>query len=236
MPNIIEITDLSAPELDIYARLTQAQLRSRLEPEKGIFIAESPKVIARALDAGYTPLSLLMERRQIIGPAAEILTRCGDAPVYTADRDTLASLTGFELTRGVLCAFRRPLPRSVEEVCRNARRVAVLEGIVDSTNVGAIFRSAAALNMDAVLVTTSCCDPLCRRAVRVSMGTVFQVPWAQIGASPADWPENGIAQLHALGFRTAAMALSDRSVSIDDAVLAAEPKLAFFFFILAPLS
>lgn len=226
MPNIIEITDLSAPELDIYARLTQAQLRSRLEPEKGIFIAESPKVIARALDAGYIPLSLLMERRQIIGPAAEILSRCGDAPVYTADRDTLASLTGFELTRGVLCAFRRPLPHSVEEVCRNARRVAVLEGIVDSTNVGAIFRSAAALNMDAVLITPSCCDPLCRRAVRVSMGTVFQVPWAQIGASPADWPENGIAQLHALGFRTAAMALSDRSVSIDDAALAAEPRLA----------
>ena len=221
MPNIIEITDLSAPELDIYARLTQAQLRSRLEPEKGIFIAESPKVIARALDAGYTPLSLLMERRQITGPAAEILTRCGDAPVYTADRDTLASLT-----RGVLCAFRRPLPRSVEEVCRNARRVAVLEGIVDSTNVGAIFRSAAALNMDAVLITPSCCDPLCRRAVRVSMGTVFQVPWAQIGTCPADWPENGIAQLHSLGFKTAAMALSDRSVSIDDSALSAEPKLA----------
>ena len=176
MPNIVEITDLSAPELDVYARLTQAQLRNRLEPEKGIFIAESPKVIARALDAGYTPLSLLMERKQITGPAADILTRCGDAPVYTADRETLASLTGFELTRGVLCAFRRPLPRSVEEVCRNARRVAVLEGSVDSTNVGAIFRSAAALNMDAVLVTPSCCDPLCRRAVRVSMGTVFQVP------------------------------------------------------------
>ena len=151
MPNIIEITDLSAPELDVYARLTQAQLRNRLEPEKGIFIAESPKVIARALDAGYQPLSLLMERKQITGPAAEILTRCGDAPVYTADRETLASLTGFELTRGVLCAFRRPLPRSVEEICRNARRVAVLEGIVDSTNVGAIFRSAAALHMDGVL-------------------------------------------------------------------------------------
>ena len=216
MPNIVEITDLSAPELDVYARLTQAQLRNRLEPEKGIFIAESPKVIARALDAGYTPLSLLMERKQITGPAADILTRCGDAPVYTADRETLASLTGFELTRGVLCAFRRPLPRSVEEVCRNARRVAVLEGIVDSTNVGAIFRSAAALNMDAVLVTPSCCDPLCRRAVRVSMGTVFQVPWAQIGT----------AQLHGLGFKTAAMALSDRSVSIDDSALSAEPKLA----------
>lgn len=202
MPVIHEITDLTAPELDIYARLTQAQLRNRLEPEKGIFIAESPKVIARALDAGYQPLSLLMERKQITGPAQEILTRCGDVPVYTADRELLAQLTGFALTRGVL------------------------EGIVDSTNVGAIFRSAAALNMDAVLVTPSCCDPLCRRAVRVSMGTVFQVPWAQIGTCPADWPENGSAQLHALGFKTAAMALSDRSVSIDDPALAAEPKLA----------
>ena len=226
MPNIIEITDLSAPELDIYARLTQAQLRSRLEPEKGIFIAESPKVIARALDAGYTPLSLLMERRQITGPAAEILTRCGDAPVYTADRDTLASLTGFELTRGVLCAFRRPLPRSVEEVCRNARRVAVLEGIVDSTNVGAIFRSAAALNMDAVLITPSCCDPLCRRAVRVSMGTVFQVPWAWLGDAPGQWPHPGLERLKAQGFATAAMALDEHARSIDDPELAAQKKLA----------
>ena len=226
MPNIIEITDLSAPELDIYARLTQAQLRSRLEPEKGIFIAESPKVIARALDAGYTPLSLLMERRQITGPAAGILSRCGDAPVYTADREMLAELTGFELTRGVLCAFRRPAPRPVEELCRDARRVAVLEGIVDSTNVGAIFRSAAALNMDAVLINPSCCDPLCRRAVRVSMGTVFQVPWGQLGETPADWPEKGMDILHSLGFKTAAMALSDRSVSIDDEHLAKEPKLA----------
>ena len=226
MSNIIEITDFNAPELDPYARLTQAQLRNRLEPEKGIFIAESPKVISRALDAGYQPISLLMERKQITGPAAEILTLCGDAPVYTADREMLAALTGFELTRGVLCAFHRPAPRSVEELCRNARRVAVLEGIVDSTNVGAIFRSAAALNMDAVLTTPSCCDPLCRRAVRVSMGTVFQVPWAQIGATPADWPEKGIEQLHALGFKTAAMALSDRSVSIDDEQLAAEPRLA----------
>lgn len=226
MSNIIEITDFNAPELDPYARLTQAQLRNRLEPEKGIFIAESPKVIARALDAGYQPISLLMERKQITGPAAEILTRCGNAPVYTADRDMLAALTGFELTRGVLCAFHRPALRSVEELCRNARRVVVLEGIVDSTNVGAIFRSAAALNMDAVLTTPSCCDPLCRRAVRVSMGTVFQVPWAQIGTTPADWPEKGIDQLHALGFKTAAMALSDRSVSIDDEQLAAEPRLA----------
>ena len=226
MPNIIEITDFHAPELDPYARLTQNQLRNRLEPEKGIFIAESPKVIDRALDAGYEPVSLLMERRQITGPAAGILSRCGDAPVYTADRELLAALTGFELTRGVLCAFRRPAPRPVEELCRDARRVAVLEGIVDSTNVGAIFRSAAALNMDAVLISPSCCDPLCRRAVRVSMGTVFQVPWGQLGDSPADWPEKGMDVLHALGFKTAAMVLSDRSVSIDDAQLAKEPKLA----------
>lgn len=226
MPNIIEITDFHAPELDPYARLTQNQLRNRLEPEKGIFIAESPKVIDRALDAGYKPMSLLMERKQITGPAAGILSRCGDAPVYTADREMLAELTGFELTRGVLCAFRRPAPRPVEELCKNARRVAVLEGIVDSTNVGAIFRSAAALNMDAVLINPSCCDPLCRRAVRVSMGTVFQVPWGQLGETPADWPEKGMDILHSLGFKTAAMALSDRSVSIDDEQLAKEPKLA----------
>ena len=226
MPNIIEITDFHAPELDPYARLTQNQLRNRLEPEKGIFIAESPKVIDRALDAGYKPVSLLMERKQITGPAAGILSRCGDAPVYTADREMLAELTGFELTRGVLCAFRRPAPRPVEEHCKNARRVAVLEGIVDSTNVGAIFRSAAALNMDAVLINPSCCDPLCRRAVRVSMGTVFQVPWGQLGETPADWPEKGMDILHSLGFKTAAMALSDRSVSIDDEQLAKEPKLA----------
>lgn len=226
MPNIIEITDFHAPELDPYARLTQNQLRNRFEPEKGIFIAESPKVIDRALDAGYKPVSLLMERKQITGPAAGILSRCGDAPVYTADREMLAELTGFELTRGVLCAFRRPAPRPVEELCKNARRVAVLEGIVDSTNVGAIFRSAAALNMDAVLINPSCCDPLCRRAVRVSMGTVFQVPWGQLGETPADWPEKGMDILHSLGFKTAAMALSDRSVSIDDEQLAKEPKLA----------
>ena len=226
MPNIIEITDFHAPELDPYARLTQNQLRNRLEPEKGIFIAESPKVIDRALDAGYKPVSLLMERKQITGPAPGILSRCGDAPVYTADREMLAELTGFELTRGVLCAFRRPAPRPVEELCKNARRVAVLEGIVDSTNVGAIFRSAAALNMDAVLINPSCCDPLCRRAVRVSMGTVFQVPWGQLGETPADWPEKGMDILHSLGFKTAAMALSDRSVSIDDEQLAKEPKLA----------
>ena len=226
MPNIVEITDLSAPELDVYARLTQAQLRNRLEPDKGIFIAESPKVIARALDAGYQPISFLMERKQITGPASEVLARCGNAPVYTADRAMLAQLTGFELTRGVLCALRRPLPRSVEEVCRNARRVAVLEGIVDPTNVGAIFRSAAALHMDGVLVTPTCCDPLHRRAVRVSMGTVFQIPWTYIGARSADWPQPGLARLRALGFQTAAMALSLEALSIEDSRLVSAEKLA----------
>ena len=223
MPHII---DLSAPELDVFARLTEAQLRSRRAPERALFIAESPKVIGHALDAGYEPVSLLMERRQLEGPARDILARCGDVPLYTAGRDTLAALTGYELTRGVLCAMRRPSLPAVEELCAGARRVAVLEGIVDPTNVGAIFRSAAALNMDAVLINPSCCDPLCRRAVRVSMGTVFQVPWGQLGETPADWPEKGMDILHSLGFKTAAMALSDRSVSIDDEQLAKEPKLA----------
>ncbi|MCI6175038.1 RNA methyltransferase [bacterium] len=226
MANIIEIRDLSAPGLDVYARLTEAQLRNRLEPEKGIFIAESPKVILRALDAGIQPLSLLMERRQIDGPARDVLARCGDAPVYTADREVLAGLTGYALTRGVLCAMRRPALPGVEQLCAGARRVAVLEGIVDSTNVGAIFRSAAALHMDAVLLTPTCCDPLCRRAVRVSMGTVFQVPWGRIGQDAADWPDAGLARLNRLGFATAAMALSDDSVCIDDPRLAAEPRLA----------
>lgn len=219
MPHIIEVTDLAAPELDVYARLTEAQLRNRLEPDKGVFIAESPKVIATALDAGYEPLSLLMERRHIEGDAQPILARCGGIPVYTAERETLARLTGFELTRGVLCAMRRPRLPSVEEVCARARRVAVLEGIVDHTNVGAIFRSAAALGIDAVLVTPTCCDPFYRRAVRVSMGTVFQVPWAYV---PEDWP----ALLRAQGFRTAAMALRDDSVRLDDPRLMQAEKLA----------
>ena len=226
MPHIIEITDLSAPELAPYTKLTESQLRNKLEPEKGIFIAESPKVIGTALDAGCEPLSFLMERRQIDGPAAGVLARCPDAVVYTADRQVLQALTGYALTRGVLCAMRRPKLRTVKELCRNASRVAVLEGIVDSTNIGAIFRGAAALGMDAVLLSPSCCDPLCRRAVRVSMGTVFQVPWGQLGETPADWPEKGMDILHSLGFKTAAMALSDRSVSIDDEQLAKEPKLA----------
>ena len=225
--NIIEITDLSAPELAPYTRLTEAQLRNKLEPEKGIFIAESPKVIGTALDAGCELLSFLMERRQIDGPAAGVLARCPDAAVYTADRSVLQALTGYALTRGVLCAMRRPQPRSVEALCRDARRVAVLEGIVDSTNIGAIFRGAAALGMDAVLLSPSCCDPLCRRAVRVSMGTVFQVPWTRIGDQPGEeWPQGGIAKLRSLGFKTAAMALDDNSVSLDCPELKECEKLA----------
>ena len=226
MPNIIEITDLTQPELAVFARLTEAQLRNKLEPEKGVFIAESPKVITVALNAGYRPISLLMERRHIEGDAAAIIARCPGVPVYTADREVLAGLTGYELTRGVLCAMRRPQLPTVEDLCRDARRVAVLEGIVDTTNIGAIFRSAAALHMDAVLLTPSCCDPLCRRAARVSMGTVCQVPWTRIGQTKADWPERGLAKLNELGFKTAAMALSDDSVSVDDPGLMAEEKLA----------
>ena len=226
MAELIEITSLDLPELEVFTRLTEAQLRNRLEPEKGIFIAESPKVIARALEAGYQPLSLLMERKHLAGQGREIMERCGDIPVYTGDNDLLAALTGYQVNRGILCAMRRPVLPTVEELCAGARRVAVLEGIVDSTNVGAIFRSAAVLHMDAVLVTPTCCDPLYRRAVRVSMGTVFQIPWTRIGDSPADWPEKGLSRLNALGFKTAAMALSDDSVSIDDPALMAEDKLA----------
>ena len=226
MANIIEITDFSAPELDAFARLTEAQLRNRLEPEKGIFIAESPKVIKRALKAGYAPVSLLTERKHLEGQAKELLELLGDVPVYTADDELLESLTGYALTRGVLCAMRRkPLP-SVEELCKDARRVAVLEGIVDSTNVGAIFRSAAALGIDAVLVTPTCGDPLYRRAVRVSMGTVFQVPWTRIGETAADWPEYGLQRLKSMGFQTAAMALSDDSISVEDPKLCKVEKLA----------
>ena len=226
MANIIEIVDFSAPELDVYARLTEGQLRSRQDAAKSCFIAESPKVIQRALDAGYEPVSLLTERKHIDGQARELIERCGNLPVYTADRELLADLTGYQLTRGVLCAMRRrPLP-SVEEICTSARRIAVLEGIVDPTNVGAIFRSAAALNMDAVLVTPTCCDPLYRRSIRVSMGTVFQVPWTYIGSTHSDWPQPGVSRLQSLGFKTAAMALSDDSVSIEDPRLAAEEKLA----------
>ena len=193
MPNIIEVKDITSPQLDLFARLTEAQLRCRKEQEKGIFIAESPKVIERALDGGYEPVALLMEHKHIAGQGSTIIAHCGDEiPVYTAPREVLAGLTGYELTRGILCAMRRPPLPTVEELCAGARRVAVLEGIVDPTNVGAAFRSAAALGIDAVLVTPTCCDPLYRRAARVSMGTVFQVPWTRIGDAPElgrDWQQ-----------------------------------------------
>ena len=226
MAKIFEITDPGQPELDLFCRLTEAQLRNRLEPEKGVFIAESPTVIGLALDAGCEPLALLTERKFIEGKAAEVIDRCGGVPIYTGEREVLAGLTGYELTRGVLCAMRRPAPRDFREIAAGARRVAVLENVVDSTNVGAIIRSAAALGIDAVLLTPSCCDPLNRRAVRVSMGTVFQIPWAYIGEDPARWPNPGLTWLRELGFKTAAMALREDSISIDDAGLAAEPKLA----------
>lgn len=226
MARVIEITDLSTPGLDVFARLTDRQLRSRQDPDRALFLAESVKVISHALDAGYAPVSLLMERRQLEGRAKALAQRCGDIPVYTAPREVLASLTGYELTRGVLCAMRRPPLPTAEAVCAHARRVAVLEGIVDPTNVGGIFRSAAALGMDGVLITPTCCDPLHRRAVRVSMGAVFQVPWTVLGASPADWPERGLAQLRAWGFRTAALALDEHALPIDHPRLAAAEKLA----------
>ena len=226
MPNIIHISDFSDPALDVYVRLTGAQLRNRLEPEKGIFIAESPTVIEVAMQGGCQPISLLTEERLINGAVAGIIEKCGDIPIYTADRELLTKMTGFELTRGALCAMRRPALVTVEELIKDARRVAVLEEVADSTNIGAIFRSAAALGIDAVLVTPTCCDPLCRRAVRVSMGTVFLVPWTKIGDEPADWPSKGFDLLHSLGFKTVAMALTDKTISIDDPTLKAEDKLA----------
>ena len=226
MPNIIEITDFDAPELDIYARLTENQLLNRHEPEKGLFIAESPKVIQRALDAGCVPVSLLLERKHVEGQARDVIARCKDIPVYTAEFDVLTKLTGFQLTRGVLCAMYRPKLPTVEEVCSKARRIAILENVMNPTNIGAIFRSAAALNMDGVLLTPACSNPLYRRAIRVSMGTVFQIPWTFLGSENAEWPQPGMSLLKDLGFKTAAMALSDDSVSIDDPHLMAEEKLA----------
>ena len=216
---IIQLTSLNHPGAAIYSTLTEAQLRNRLEPDKGIFIAESPKVIQVALDAGYKPLSLLCEAKHITGDAEGIIARCSDIPVYTGSRELLAKLTGYTLTRGVLCAMRRPLPRPVEDVCRNARRVVVIDGVTDTTNIGAIFRSAAALGIDAVLLTPTACDPLNRRAVRVSMGSVFLVPWT--------WIEGDVTPtLNALGFKTAAMALSEDSISLDDPILKQESRLA----------
>ncbi len=222
MANVIEITDFSAPELDVYARLTEAQLLNRFEPARGLFIAESPKVIHRALDSGCEPVSLLMERKDIDGSAREILERCPDIPVYTADEDLLCGLTGYHLTRGVLCAMRRPPLPTVEAICQDANRIVVLENVQNPTNVGAIFRSAAALGMDAVLLTPGCSNPLYRRSARVSMGTVFQIPWT----FTEEWPEEGMTQLKALGFRTAALALRDDTISIEDPILAQEKKLA----------
>jgi tRNA G18 (ribose-2'-O)-methylase SpoU len=215
---IIKIDSLSHPGVEVFSTLTEAQLRNRLEPQKGIFIAESPKVIHVALNAGYEPLALLCERKHIEGDAASLIERCGDIPIYTGERELLASLTGYTLTRGVLCAMRRPVPKTVEEVCQDAKRIAVIDGVVDTTNIGAIFRSAAALGIDAVLLTPSSCDPLNRRAVRVSMGSVFLLPWT--------WLEAPISSLRTLGFRTAAMALSDNSVPIDHPSLKGEPRLA----------
>lgn len=220
MANIIEITDFNSPQLDIYARMSEGQLLNRHEPEKGIFIAESPKVVERALDAGCEPISMLVERKHIDGEAKPVIDRCREVPVYTAPFEVLTQLTGFKLTRGMLCAMHRPQLPNVSEVCSKARRIAVLENVMNPTNVGAIFRSAAALNMDAVLLTHGCSNPLYRRAIRVSMGTVFQIPWTFLDK------EKGVSELKELGFKTAAMALTDDSVSIDNEELLAEERLA----------
>lgn len=216
---IIKIDSLDVKGVEVFASLTEAQLRNRLDPSQAVFIAESPKVINVALDAGYQPVSLLCEERHITGDAAGIIERCGDIPVYTGSRELLAKLTGYTLTRGVLCAMRRPREKTPEEICAGARRVVVIDGVVDTTNIGAIFRSAAALGIDGVLLTTTSCDPLNRRAVRVSMGSVFLVPWGWL-------PVDGYRRLQQLGFKIAAMALTDDSVSIDDDALMSEPRLA----------
>lgn len=223
MAHIFEITDIHAPELRPYVQLTHAQLRSRRDPEQGILIAESAKVIACALNAGCRPVSFLMERRQLPAFAEQFQNRCRDVPVYTADREVLAQLTGYALTRGMLCAMRRPALPAMEDLCRDARRIAVLEHVTDSSNVGAIFRCAAALGMDAVLAAPSCCDPFYRRSIRVSMGTVFQIPWTWIDGA---WPAPGLSRLKELGFQTAALALDHRSVSIEEPALARADKLA----------
>lgn len=225
MHEITEIQDLNDDRVAAFCRLTEIQLRNRLEPQKGIFIAESPKVIKLALDAGCEPVSLLMDKRHLEGQGKEIISRA-DVPVYTASDDVLEEITGYKLTRGVLCAMRRPHRKDLAEVLDGATRIAVLENIADATNVGAIIRSAAALNIDAALITPSCCDPLNRRAVRVSMGTVFQIPWTYICDNQEDWPHNGLKCLNGMGFRTAAMALSDDSISLTDERLKEEKRLA----------
>lgn len=224
MSNILEIADFNDQQLDVYARLTENQLLNRHEPDKGIFIAESPKVIERALNAGCVPVSILMEKKHIEGEGREILARCTNIPVFTAEFDVLTQLTGFKLTRGMLCAMRRPKLPSAADVCKDAKRIAILENIMNPTNIGAIFRSAAALNIDAVLLTGDCSNPLYRRAIRVSMGTVFQIPWTILPKN--SWPDASMDTLKALGFKTAAMALKTDSVSIDDPVLTSHEKLA----------
>ena len=226
MSNILEIADFNDPQLDVYARLTENQLLNRHEPDKGIFIAESPKVIERALNAGCVPVSILMEKKHIEGEGREILARCTNIPVFTAEFDVLTQLTGFKLTRGMLCAMRRPKLPSAADVCKDAKRIAVLENIMNPTNIGAIFRSAAALNIDAVLLTGDCSNPLYRRAIRVSMGTVFQIPWTYLNADEKTPAKSYVQELHNLGFQTAAMALCDDSISIDDPVLETVEKLA----------
>ena len=226
--NMIEITDFDAPELDVYARLTEAQLLNKDHPEDGLFIAESPKVISRALDGGYELVSVLVEKKQVLEDAETIavLGKCGNVPVYTAEFEVLTKLTGFKLTRGMLCAMKRRRLPGLQEICNGCDRIAVLENVMNPTNVGAIFRSAAALNMDAVLLTSACSDPLYRRAIRVSMGTVFQVPWTYIENKNVSWPQGGMDLLHEYGFKTVAMALRNDSVRIDDKKLHAEEKLA----------
>ncbi|WP_432629071.1 TrmH family RNA methyltransferase [Brotaphodocola sp.] len=223
MANIIEIKDFSAPELDLYARLNENQLLRYYEPQTGLFIAESPNVITRALQAGYEPISFLLEKKHVETQAKDLLAKCPDVPAYVAEFDVLTKLTGFALTRGILCAMRRKSLPSIESVCANAHRIAVLENVMNPTNVGAIFRSAAGLGMDAVLLTHGCSDPLYRRASRVSMGTVFQIPWTFIDG---DWSKDGMDRLKAMGFRSVAMALKKDSVSIDDPQLMREDKLA----------
>ena len=225
MPNIIEITDFAAPELDVYARLREVQLLNRQDPEQGIFIAESPRVIERALDAGCVPISFLVEKKYLEQEAKTLMERCPESPFYTAEFDVLTQITGYKLTRGMLCAMRRPKPLSVEEVCAGTHRIAILENVVNPTNVGAIFRSAAALNMDAVLLTPDCSDPLYRRSIRVSMGTVFQIPWTYF-PEDTSWPEEGMKLLKESGFKTVSMALRNDSVEINDPVLHAEERLA----------
>ncbi len=214
---VIELHDLNHPGAAVFSHLTEAQLRSKVDPEKGIFIAESPKVIRVALKAGYVPTALLCEKKHINGDAADIIQQCGDIPVFTGERQVLATLTGYTLTRGVLCAMSRPKPKSVGDICEGAHRIVVIDGVVDTTNIGAILRRAAALGIDAVLLTRSSGDPMNRRAIRVSMGTIFLVPWTWLDAYPT---------LHDLGFKTAAMALSDKSISLDDPVLKAQDRLA----------